>query len=370
MRVGRSTKALLRTLNAKHQVIVIQHRNIDDMAAQSIIAAKVKAVINAEQSISGEYPVSGALTILQADIPIYEVPADTFTQFRDGAWLELRQEEAGVQIELDHRMCLFDVRKLTVERVVQLQRSAEQGVGQLLDRFIDNTLHFAHKEKRFVIDSLTIPSLRTHIHGKHVLIVVRGNGYKQDLQAIHDYIRDYQPVLIGVDGGADALIEAGYRPHLIVGDMDSVSDHALRSGAEIVVHAYVDGRAPGMHRVQELGLKAERMCAPGTSEDIAMLMAYEHGAELIVTLGTHTHMLDFLQKGRKGMGSTLLVRLKIGNKLMDAKGVSKLYPRRVKIHNVLLIPASAFFSLLMVAFVQPGFWRMLDTIWLYIKLSI
>ena len=132
-------------------------------------------------------------------------------------------------------------------------------------------------------------------------------------------------MLIGVDGGADALLDALASPDLIFGDMDSITDRALRSGAELIVHAFPDGTAPGMARIRELDLEASVIRAPGTSEDIAMLLAYEQQAELIITLGTHTHMIDFLEKGRKGTASTMLVRMKIGGKLIDAKGVSKLY---------------------------------------------
>lgn len=369
VRAGSSTKKLLCTIKPK-TIIVIQHRDLDDMAAISILEAKVKAVINTQPSITGEYPVSGAMMLLRAGIPIYETPPEAFELFQDGSNLEISVNKHRVKLTLDNRYCILGARSLTIAEVLHRKGIAEENVGSLLESFIDNSLYYARKEKQFVIDRLPIPPLQTSIQGKHALVVVRGSGYKKDLQAIRDYIRDYMPVLIGVDGGADALLEVGYTPHLIVGDMDSVSDQALRSGAELVVHAYPDGNAPGMKRIKALGLSASIMPAPGTSEDIAMLIAYEKKAALIVTLGTHTHMIDFLQKGRKGMGSTLLVRMKIGGKLMDAKGVSKLYPKRVRIHNALLVPVSACFPFVMVAWIHPRIQHMLEMIWLYIKFAV
>src|SRR5262249_36493978 len=147
--------------------------------------------------------------------------------------------------------------------------------------------------------------------------------------ALRPYIREYRPVMIGVDGGADALLEAGYRPDLIVGDMDSVSDEALLGGAELVVHAYRDGRAPGLERLERLGLPAVVFPAAATSEDIAILLADDNGAALIVAVGAHTTLMEYLDKGRAGMASTFLTHLRVGGKLVDAKGVSRLYRSRI-----------------------------------------
>ena len=190
-------------------------------------------------------------------------------------------------------------------------------------------MDYLRKERELLFDGVGVPDIRTDLDGRHVLIVVRGYHYKEDLQTLRHYIREYRPILIGVDGGADALIEARHRPDLIVGDMDSVSDDALRCGAEIVVHAYRDGRAPGLERVRALGVEPVVFPATGTSEDVAMLLADDKGAELIVAVGTHVTLVEFLDKGRSGMASTFLTRLRVGGKLVDAKGVSRLYRARI-----------------------------------------
>ena len=204
-----------------------------------------------------------------------------------------------------------------------------------------------------ILGDVEIPKMKTNYDGKHVLVVVRGHNYKADLQAIISYIEEVKPVLVGVDGGADALLEFGYKPDVIVGDMDSVSDEALKSAKEIVVHAYTNGKAPGLKRVEELGLKAVIFASPGTSEDIAMLAAYEYNAKLIVALGTHSNMIDFLEKGRKGMASTFLVRLKIGARLIDARGVSMLYKSRLKLKYILALIVTALFPVLILISLSP-----------------
>lgn len=319
----RRTKQLL--LNAApRQIFLIHHQDLDEMAALGLIASKARAVINAAPFMSGKYPTKGSQLLLQAEIPLFEIKADDFDVIPHHANVKIE----GNYIYADELTAPVYCKPFTFRDMEMLTTIAKKNLNQQLSLFIDNTLQYAKKEKAFILQSLSLPMLKTSIKGRHVVIVVRGSGYKEDLAALKPYIEDYNPVFIGVDGGADALLDFNYTPALIVGDMDSVSDHALTCGAEIIVHAFPDGRAPGMKRMTALGLQACTVSAPGTSEDLAMLMAYECLAELIVTVGTHTHMIDFLEKGRPGMGSTLLVRMKLGSKLLDAKGVSKLYRKK------------------------------------------
>ncbi len=173
--------------------------------------------------------------------------------------------------------------------------------------------------------------------GRHVGVVVRGIDHAKDLKGLKHYIREFKPKLIGVDGGADALLVAGYRPDMIVGDLDAVTDRAIKCGAEVVVHASPDGDAPGLARVQDLGVDAIRFPTSGTSEDIAMLLADDGGAELIVAVGTHATLTEFLDNGRAGMASTFLTRLRVGSKLVDAAGVRRLYHNRISAAALLLL---------------------------------
>ncbi|MCZ3385726.1 MAG: hypothetical protein LH630_01850, partial [Actinomycetia bacterium] len=222
---------------------------------------------------------------------------------------------------------------------------ARAGLSVQLEAFASNTMEYLRQERDLLIDGVGVPDIATEIDGHHVLIVVRGYHYKEDLQTLRPYIREHRPVLIGVDGGADALLEMGYRPDLIVGDMDSVSDEALSAGAEVVVHAYRDGRAPGLERVESLGVDPIVFPATGTSEDVAMLLADDKGASLIVAVGSHVTLVEFLDKGRAGMASTFLTRLRVGGKLIDAKGVSRLYRSRISTGQLLLLVAAGMAAL-------------------------
>ncbi|MGH3034608.1 MAG: putative cytokinetic ring protein SteA, partial [Gaiellaceae bacterium] len=215
--------------------------------------------------------------------------------------------------------------------------------SEALEGFAENTLVHLREETALLAEGVSLPQLQTSFRDRHALIVARSPGTKRDLSIVGEYIRDFRPVLVGVDGGADALLSAGYKPDVIVGDMDSVSDKALGCGAELVVHAYSDGRAPGRERVDRLGLPSCLLPLPGMSEDAAMLLAYEKGAELIVAVGTHFNLLEFLERKRAGMSSTFLTRLKVGEKLVDARGVSLLFRPRVG------FPALVAFALAAVA---------------------
>ena len=349
IRVDRKTKKLAKRINTG-EIAVINHIDIDEVAANSLVEAKVKLVINAAPSISGRYPNKGPGILTENNILIVDaVGEETFEVLNEG---DIVYVEDG-KIYRDE-VYVGEGEVLTREKVAIRIKDAYDNLGEELDRFIDNTIEYAKKEKGFILGEVEIPKVKTEYKDRQVLIVVRGQDYKEDLAAMLSYIEEVKPVLVGVDGGADALMEFGYKPDVVVGDMDSVSDDTLKAASEIVVHAYTDGRAPGLKRVTDLGLDAVVFPAPGTSEDIAMLIAYEYHAELIVALGTHSNIIDFLEKGRKGMASTFLVRMKIGAKLIDAKGVNILYRSKLKIKYIWALIATAIFPVLMVALLSPS----------------
>ncbi|UKS30689.1 putative cytokinetic ring protein SteA [Paenibacillus sp. HWE-109] len=315
--VGAVTKILLRDLPLG-RVVVLQHRDLDEVVAQELIDHKVKAVINCETTMSGTFPTQGPLMLLQQQIPILEVDNSTFEDFLPNSEITIYENE--LRFNDRHAACTL----FTREKWLDLQQQANARTDTLMEQFIENSLTYALREKHAVMEPLPPLKLRTEMVHQHVLIVSRGRGHKKDLCAAKAFIAEVKPVLIGVDGGADALLECGYLPDLIVGDMDSVTDRALTCGAELIVHAYPDGRAPGLVRTDALGLFAHVLPCFGTSEDFALLLANEQGAEWLVTVGAHTHMIDFLEKGRAGMGSTLLVRMKIGARLVDIKSIGAL----------------------------------------------
>lgn len=364
--IDKRTKDLAKRIKPG-EIAIIDHIDIDEVAANSLVAAKIKAVINMSKSISGKYPNSGPQILNDNGITIIEIQEKNF--------LDKIKETELIEIDFDGK--IYKENKLIAEGIVLEKKiiesqmmMAHENLSQELDKFIDNTIEYAKKEKGMILGDFKIPNLKTEFENRHVLIVVRGKNYKEDLLTIKSYIDEVKPIMIGVDGGGDALLEFGLTPDIIVGDMDSVSDLCLKKAKEIVVHAYQDGKAPGLERINSLGLESIIMPSPGTSEDIAMLIAYENKAELIVAVGTHSNLIDFLEKGRKGMGSTFLVRLKIGYKLIDAKGVSLLYKGSLKIKHIWWLIVSAFFPIGILIYLSQPMQHLLRVLEIRIKMML
>ncbi|GIF16556.1 putative cytokinetic ring protein SteA [Actinoplanes teichomyceticus] len=335
-RLDRRTKRLTGRLRPG-EIAVIDHVDLDRVAADSLVASGVTAVLNAKPSISGRYPNLGPEVLIQGGVVLVDNLGEAvFSGLREGQVVSVE----GDQVLVGGKPVATGARQ-DAESVAKSMADAREGLSVQLEAFAANTMDYLKQERDLLLDGVGVPDVQTRIAGRHVLIVVRGYDYKEDLDVLRPYIREYKPVLIGVDGGADALVENGHTPDLIIGDMDSVTDDVLRCGAEVVVHAYPDGRAPGLERVRKLDVDALTFPAAATSEDLAMLLADEKGASLIVAVGTHANLVEFLDKGRGGMASTFLTRLKVGGKLVDAKGVSRLYRQNISGSALLLLIFSA-----------------------------
>jgi uncharacterized membrane-anchored protein len=362
-RVDRRTKRLVKRLRPG-DVAVIDHADLDRVAAETLVDAAPSAVVNASQSVTGRYPNVGPLLLCRAGIPLVDDAGDDVLEaVVEGAPVTVDGEKVVVGGEV-----VASGTRQSTQSIHAAIESARLNMGPELERFAENTVEYVRQEIDLLTGELAVPDLGCSIAGRHVLIVVRGSDYKEDLGLLRrsGYLRELRPVLIGVDGGADALLELGAVPDLIIGDFDSVSERALRCGAQLIVHGYADGRAPGSKRLDDLGLAHTVFSAPGTSEDVAMLLAYQEGAELIVAVGTHSSMVEFLDKGRAGMASTFLVRMKVGSTLVDAKGVSRLYTHSVRTADLVWMIAAAIFTLAValmlsepVRLLLRAFWRSL-----------
>ena len=348
-RVDPRTKVLVKRLNPG-DIAVIDHADLDRVSADELIDCRVAAVVNAAKSITGRYPNLGPRLLLEAGIPLLDdVGSDVLIRVSEGAVVRL---DGDVLFAGDQA-----VAKGVLQDETTLAKSMQQavdGVTTQIDSFAANTLEFLRHEVDLLTSGIQLPELGTSMDGRHVLVVVRGYRYREDLRALRPYIREYRPVMLAVDGGADALLEAGYRPDVIIGDMDSVTDDALCSGAELVVHAYPDGHAPGLARLQSLGLDAVPLPAAGTSEDVALLVADACGASLIAVVGTHWTLEEFLDKGRPGMASTFLTHLRVGGKLVNARGVHQLYQSRISGWALLVLVLAAAFTLVIVVMFSPA----------------
>lgn len=332
--LGRRTKDMVPRLGPA-TIPVIDHENLDRVSAEGLVEAGVRAVVNAANCSTGMYPNMGPIILARAGVYILDgVGGEVFDELENGEEIELR----GDSLYRDGSLVATG-EHLDLEAAERHLRESEEGVGAALESFAQNTVEFMRVERDILFSTLDIPKrLSREIQGRQVLVVVRGYDYRQDLAALGPYLRGVRPFVIGVDGGADAVLEIGWRSDLVFGDMDSVSGRALRSADHVLVHGYQTGYAPGMQRVKEAGVRdAEVLAAPGLSEDIAILIAEQCGAELIVAVGTHVGLVEFLDKGRKGASSTFLTRLKVGGRLVDAKGVSKLYPSRASVGQLVAL---------------------------------
>jgi uncharacterized membrane-anchored protein len=347
-RLDRRTKTLTRRLRPG-DVAIIDHADLDRVSAEALVRCGAVAVVNVAPSISGRYPNLGPEVLIEAGIPLVDdAGPELFEQLREGQAVRLDGDTLYIGEAVAAKGTLQ-----TAQTVAANMESAKEGLATQLKAFVANTMEYITRDSELLIEGIRIPPLRTRLEGRHALVVARGYRHSEDLQALHAYIREFKPVMIGVDGGANALLDAGYQPDMIVGDMDSVSDRALNCGAEIVVHAYPNGYAPGLPRVQDLGLESVTCPASGTSEDVAVLMADEAGATLIVVVGMRYSLVEFLDKGRSGMASAVLTRIRVADKIVDAKGVSRLYQSRISGWALVMLALAALVTLVVAMLSLP-----------------
>jgi uncharacterized membrane-anchored protein len=348
-RLGKRTKELVRRLN-EDDIAIIDHTDLDRVSAEELVESGVRVVVNVAPSQSGRYPNPGPLLLVRGGVRLIDVEDDAlFDELSDGERLTVRGSSL-----FRNGTCVATGRSLEERELAGALEEQQSRVTEALQAFADNTMRYLREEGRLLAEGIEFPALKTSFRDRHALVVARGPGHKRDLRIVRPYVRDFKPVLVAVDGGAEALREEGWKPDVIVGDMDSVTDDTLRCGAEVLVHAYREGHAPGEERLQRLDVPFQTVSAPGISEDIALLLAHEKGAELIVAVGTHFNLVEFLERNRAGMSSTFVTRLKVGEILIDAKGVSRLVSRRIGVWPLVLFAVAAFLALAVAILASPA----------------
>ncbi|HEX5308229.1 MAG TPA: putative cytokinetic ring protein SteA [Solirubrobacteraceae bacterium] len=369
-RLGRRTKLLVGRL-AAGEVAVIDHRDLDRVSAEDLIAAGVVAVLNCKPSTSDSYPNMGPLLLVEAGVLLVDLPDDSlFGEISDGERLTVRASEGKGEVLGEGRLLAAGT-ACELERLRAETEARKQQVGAALERFAHNTIAHMREERELLAGPIELPRFRTDFRDRPALVVVRGADRRDDLRALRPFIRDTRPVLVAVDGGAEALLDAGLVPDMIVGDMDSASEAALLGarggGTELVVHCYPDGsagrRAPGSERVKRLGLPYTLVPAPGMSQDVAMLIAAEKGARLIVSVGAQFNLVEFLDRDRAGMSSTFLTRLRVGEILVDAKGVSRLYRPLPGLAPLLLVVLAGVVAIVAIVWSTPLLRDLLELLW-------
>jgi uncharacterized membrane-anchored protein len=356
-RLGRRTKDLVKRLRPD-EIAIIDHVDLDRVSAEELAEAGVRVVVNVAPSSSGRFPNAGPLELVRSGVCLIDaLGASLFDDVTDGEVLTVRGSSV-----YRNGTCLARGEALTTRVLEAALADQRTRVTNALEAFADNTLRHLREEGGLLSEGIAFPPLETRFRERHALVVARGPGYKGDLRIVRPYIRDFKPVLVAVDGGADALLERGLKPHVIVGDMDSVSDGALGCGAELLVHAYPDGRAPGAVRLERLGLRYETVPAPGISEDVALQLAHAKGAQLIVAVGTHFNLVEFLERDRAGMASTFVTRLKVGEVLVDAKGVSRLVNPRLGLAPLVAFALVGAAAIVVAILASPALRNVIDSL--------
>ncbi len=335
-RVSRRTDALLGRVG-HGDIVIFDQIDIDRATADSLVKSGVTAVVNASPSVSGRYPNLGPEILLAGDITLIDGVGDTiFGKIKDGAKVRLHD---GVIFVGEQEIA--EGIEQTTESIADQLIEAKAGMSAQLEAFAANAIEYMKRERTLLLDGVGIPEITTKVAGRHVLVVAASPDTAKELKSLRKYISDYAPVLIGVDAGADALRAAGYKANLIVGNPDQIGTGTLRSGAEVVIPADVDGHAPGLERLQDLGLGAVTFPASGTTEDLTLLLADAREAALIVTVGMHTTLTELLDRGRGSAASTFLIRMRVANKIVEASAVAKLYRARISWWVVMLLVIAA-----------------------------
>ncbi len=373
VRPGRRTKLLVKHL-VRGDVALIDHEDLDRVSAEELIAAGVGAVLNCRASSSGTYPNLGPQLLVEANVLLVDLSDDSlFGVLDDGDPIVVVAEGPGdgtVGEVLRRGELLARGEVLGLERVRAETDARRREIDDALERFAHNTIAHMREERELLAGRIELPRFATDFRDRSTLVVARGVDHQRDLRALRPLIRDLKPLIVAVDGGAEAALEEGLTPDMIVGDMDSAGEAALRCGAELVVHGYPDGSAPGRARLEAMGVAFKLVPAPGTSQDVAMLIAAEKGARLIVSVGSQFNLVEFLDRSREGMSSTFLTRLRIGEILVDAKGVSRLYRPRPGLTPLLVVIAAGLVALIAVVWTTPALRDVVDLLWLKLRLLL
>jgi uncharacterized membrane-anchored protein len=348
-RLGRRTRSLVQRLRPG-DVAVIDHLDLDQASAQALVDARVAAVVNVSPSTSGRYPNRGPQVIVDAGIPLIDdAHGPVFSKLHDGdqVWIAdgvvyKGADQVGAGTVLDH------------DQALAAAESARAGMASQLETFSANAMEFLRREGELLLDGGDVPAVRTSFDGRAVVVVSRGYDYEQDLRRLRRFLKEQRPLLVGVDDGAEVLLAAGFRPHVIVGDPDTLADKTLRCGAEVVVRAPRDGGPVSLDRLERLGVSPAVFRTSATSEDAALLLADAGGARLLVTVGSHTSLEEYLDRGRSGMASSFLTRVSVGSRLLDARAVHRLYQSRVRTWQLLLLALAGLLAVALAVAATPS----------------
>lgn len=304
-------------------IAVINAANISRQEAQALIDVQPAAVVNVAEFSTGTIPNYGPHMLLDAQVELLENVGEEFVAgFRDGK---------KARITTDGEVFVGDTllgQGIKVERAKAEKdfAGARRNLVDHMEAYFGNSIEFIHSEGPLLIDGLGIPEAGAEMRERKVLVVSPSEDHRGKIKGLRNFIREYDPVLVGVDSAADSLVELGYTPDLIVGNPQDIATETLRSGARVILPADPDGTAEGLERIQDLGIGAMTFpAATDSATDLALLLADYHEAEMIVQVGDSLDLDDIFAAEARATPAAMLTRLKAGSRLVDSSAIINLY---------------------------------------------
>jgi uncharacterized membrane-anchored protein len=332
-RVHRRTASVLGRLHPG-DVAVLDHLDMDRATAQALVDAGVVAVVNASPMISGRYPNLGPDLLVGAGLAVVDsVGPEVFDRVRDGVAVRID----GGAVHLGDEQ-VAEGRELTADLVASEMDRARSGLSAQLESFTHNSTEFLRREQDLLLHGSGLPTLRTAMAARPVVVVSDPRELAARRKDLKAFLREQRPVLVGVDAGADALLAAGHQPHVVVvtASADPPSSKVVRAAQDVVLVAEPGGARSSVETLERLGARPHRLETTAAAQDAALLLADAAEARVIVVVGSRATLEEFLDRGRTGLASTYLTRLKVGTRIVDAEAVPTLYSGRVRPRHVLL----------------------------------
>lgn len=308
----------------------MSHRDIVFVGLESLSSEDARAIVDADVAhvvaVRGEAaraPRAAYRVLAAAGVPVLDdIPAESIARLEDGNKVRID----GASLYLGERE-LATGTVATASTLLDRNASAETAmVDSALGHYADS-VEFLQVENSLLLDGEGVPELDVKMKDRHVLVVTGGANSAAELDDLKPFIREYRPVVIAVDEGANLCQKARLRPDIVVGNAEIMTDEVLRAAGEIVLPADRDGRCAHIQRVTDLEVGAVTFPAMAPARDLAVLLAHHGGAAMIVTTGESQALAD--KYAAQGMApSSSVVNMLVGDKLVGAAACASLYRSR------------------------------------------
>ncbi|WP_435747716.1 putative cytokinetic ring protein SteA [Nocardioides sp. SYSU DS0663] len=344
-RVERRAEALLPRLRPG-DIAVLDHPALDRSTAHRLVEVGVAAVVNASPLVSGRYPNLGPEVLERAGVPMVDSTGPgLLATLRDGEHVRI----ADGRLHVGDRVVGLG---RPVDRAV-LERDlveARRGMTAQLETFLHNGAELLRREEELLLHGDALPATETPLAGRTAVVVVHGHDHEAELRTMRVYLREQQPVVVAVGRAADTVATRRRRPDIVVVDAAEPRDlpaaAVLRGARDVVVRAPRGTDGDGaLQTLDRLGVRPLVVRTDVTAEDVALLLAGAGGAALVIGVGLHATLEEFLDRQRSGLASTYLTRLRLGERLIDAAAVPYLYSGRVRPHHLLTVMLAGLVAL-------------------------